>query len=447
MVVTTKNEPVPYIFFSYARADLDAYLERFFDDLSKRSAQVIGVGEAKFAFIDTNSIKTGQDWNTRIAAALQSTKVLVCVYSPNFFSKERTHEYCAKEFDAFLRRNTDLRYDRIVEGGRTIVRIRDARNIVPILWFGELDLTPQGLPPAIVQAITYSLNQIDAQIAGKISDTYQSNGMERFARRRGSTYREIIATLARVIRGYADQPLPPTPDPLDFATLRNAFWDPPPDVEGEAAAPSAALSIEHLATESPGPSRLFSIELRLAAGDDQPWTPFAGASRLSGLVDEVATSRRLTRTSATLDPNDAGFLERARNLLESASAVNTSVILFVHPECLAVAGARHALESLLATGNWRGGVMVPLDAADQPAIDVVMSAQTFFQLSLDQQQRIAMRTVTGSSEDFRAAMASLLDEVLARIVKHGDIRRDSPDNDGPTKRPSITNVGSAATDR
>ena len=85
---------------------------------------MIGVGEAKVAFIDTDSIKTGEDWNSRIAGALQITKVLVCVYSPNFFSKERRHEYCAKEFDAFLRRHTDLRYESIVEGGQTIVRIR-----------------------------------------------------------------------------------------------------------------------------------------------------------------------------------------------------------------------------------------------------------------------------------------------------------------------------------
>ncbi|HVQ12466.1 MAG TPA: hypothetical protein VMS40_02705, partial [Vicinamibacterales bacterium] len=147
------------------------------------------------------------------------------------------------------------------------------------------------------------------------------------------------------------------------------------------------------------------------------------------------TSRRLVRTSATLDPNDAGFLERARHLVEAASAVNTNVILFVYPQCLAVARTRHVLETLFATGNWTGGVMLPADAAES------------FELSLEEQQRIAVRRATGASADLRVAVASLLDEVLARIVKHGNIQRDTPDNDGPTRRPSITNAGSAATDR
>jgi hypothetical protein len=75
------------------------------------------------------------------------SRVLVCIYTPNLFSKEKTHEYCAKEFDAFLKRQRKPRYEEVIHNGTRVFRVRDARNIVPILWVGEADLLPQGLPP------------------------------------------------------------------------------------------------------------------------------------------------------------------------------------------------------------------------------------------------------------------------------------------------------------
>jgi hypothetical protein len=42
----------PRFFLSYARADLDKYLMRFFSDLRERAARLMGIGTDEVAFID-----------------------------------------------------------------------------------------------------------------------------------------------------------------------------------------------------------------------------------------------------------------------------------------------------------------------------------------------------------------------------------------------------------
>jgi hypothetical protein len=140
------NGALPYLFFfSYSRADweyeYDVYLAKFFEDLGKKVAIVAGAGIRKVGFRDEEGVKTGEDWTCKISAAVQTSHVLVCVYTANFFSAERTHEFCAKEFMAFLKRDPQLRYERVVDNvGRERYEVHEARNILPILWLSEREL-------------------------------------------------------------------------------------------------------------------------------------------------------------------------------------------------------------------------------------------------------------------------------------------------------------------
>ena len=127
-------------FFSYSRADWenDLFLERFFKDLASKVAIVTGAGTRKVEFRDEEGVQTGDDWTRKISEAVQNSDVLVCAYTPNFFSAGRTHEFCAKEFMAFLKRDPKHRYERVVDqGGCERYEVREARNILPILWLSE----------------------------------------------------------------------------------------------------------------------------------------------------------------------------------------------------------------------------------------------------------------------------------------------------------------------
>jgi hypothetical protein len=52
-----KSASIPYFFVSYARSDWDGYLERFFFDLNQRICRLLGMGDTKVSFVDTNSVK------------------------------------------------------------------------------------------------------------------------------------------------------------------------------------------------------------------------------------------------------------------------------------------------------------------------------------------------------------------------------------------------------
>ena len=100
-------------FLSYSRRDAlesgkkeNIWFVKFRDDLIRDVAR-----EAKLAtsvppedvgFYDRDAIKTGDHWSETLATALQCSNVMVCLYSPNYF----TSEYCGKEFQVFSERES-----------------------------------------------------------------------------------------------------------------------------------------------------------------------------------------------------------------------------------------------------------------------------------------------------------------------------------------------------
>src|SRR5438874_1656423 len=83
------------VFFSYARENLDPYLEDFFKDLSAAIAPATqwGAEDERISFRDKANLRLGENWKSHIEGALQSSTVLVCVTSVAYFSKE----FCGKE--------------------------------------------------------------------------------------------------------------------------------------------------------------------------------------------------------------------------------------------------------------------------------------------------------------------------------------------------------------
>jgi hypothetical protein len=133
------GDTVPYLFFfSYARSDRDAYLLRFFEDLKQRVALLEGIHDADtVGFRDEEGVITADDWSSKISAVLQISKVLVCIYTPRFFADDT----CAKQFAAFLKRSPHTRYEPTPDpDGNLKYQVKEARNILPVLWLSEQDL-------------------------------------------------------------------------------------------------------------------------------------------------------------------------------------------------------------------------------------------------------------------------------------------------------------------
>jgi hypothetical protein len=440
------NGALPYLFFfSYSHTDweYDVYLSKFFEDLEKTVAVVTGAGTRKVGFRDEEGVKTGDDWTSKISAAVQTSNVLVCVYTPNFFSRERTHEFCAKEFMAFLKRDPQHCYERVVDQeGHERYEVCEARNILPILWLSERVLVELNkLPPYAVHRIQYTLNF--AYVPSALNDRYREKGMSLITTQRKGTYRQILTHLATRIVELAADPLPSIAPPPDLRTLRNAFYDPPEIVASDGAAP--ACSSGHMDTlddsNGPrlGPKQLLAFEVRSPPSDASAWVPYPGKPNLRVLVEEIAQLRRGKSSYRTFDPSAGDFVTALLAVLIDATEERVLPILFVAPTTLARPAWRAAVVSLLHH-PWRGGIVVPLDASDQPSIRLIESIRPEFEMTPNEREWVVVRVAQGGVAEFRTAVISVADEILARIVNHGSVERSAPATVGPSVRPRIANT-------
>ncbi|MBV8856833.1 MAG: toll/interleukin-1 receptor domain-containing protein [Acidobacteria bacterium] len=131
-----------YFFLSYASANTDPHLERFFKDLSH---EVALLEPGVTGFMDKESIPAGKDWRPEVERALSECRVFLSVYSPAYFISE----YCGKEWQAFRGRQ-----DAYVGGLPADAPDDPRRNpglSVPILWTSREAL--QGRVPAVLPDI------------------------------------------------------------------------------------------------------------------------------------------------------------------------------------------------------------------------------------------------------------------------------------------------------
>jgi hypothetical protein len=439
------NGTLSYLFFfSYSRSDYDRYLDKFFADLEEQVASVGGAGTSRLGFRDEDGVKTGDDWTRKISAAVQTSHVLVCIYTPNFFSKVRTHEFCAKEFMAFLERDPRHRYERVVdEGNCERYEVREARNILPILWRSKQVLVDvNNLPPYALRTIQWTLDF--PKVSRKLKDQYKEKGMWLISKTRRGTYWEILNHLAIRIVELGACPLPSKAPPPDIRTLRNAFWDDPPEMSAARGAPVRerdADSLDDAAIPSLSTKQLVAFEVRSALSGASAWAPYPGEPSLRALVEEIAQSRQLTSRYRTFDPSADDFVTALLAALQDATEKRVLPILFIDPKALARPEWRKAVASLLRE-PWRGGIVFPVDATDQPSIHFMESVKSEFKMTPDEREWIVFMTApAGSVAELRMAVISVATGILARIVTHGSVERNSPATGGPSvPLPRIANT-------
>jgi hypothetical protein len=125
-----------WFFLSYARRndmsqgrpedDKDRQLiKRFYRDLAN---DVISRGPAdipravpEVGFFDQVGIEAGDKWDDALASALQTSRLLVCLYSRAYFESE----YCGKEFQVFQSRVRDF---------SMAAKVPRPPLIIPVLW-------------------------------------------------------------------------------------------------------------------------------------------------------------------------------------------------------------------------------------------------------------------------------------------------------------------------
>jgi FxsC-like protein len=115
------NMPNCKVFFSYARKDKSVYLDDFFEKLRDEVMQKIPIELPHDAcFRDSDNVEIGDRWTPEMVNALNTTSVLVCIYSPSYFLSE----YCGKEVRVFQSRIDEYKKTK-----------HDIPNVIlPVLW-------------------------------------------------------------------------------------------------------------------------------------------------------------------------------------------------------------------------------------------------------------------------------------------------------------------------
>lgn len=117
------------VFLSYRRA---GYWPKFVDDHFFPKFEhwlYTTLGRAPSIFFDTRDIETGQSWPYRLAEGLARSKVMVCLWSKQYFSSQ----WCAAELSHMLARKQSLANDFGPLPLVLAVVIHDGQNIDPRL--------------------------------------------------------------------------------------------------------------------------------------------------------------------------------------------------------------------------------------------------------------------------------------------------------------------------
>ncbi|HSU84336.1 MAG TPA: TIR-like protein FxsC [Thermoanaerobaculia bacterium] len=286
----------PYwFFFSYARLDRDPYLKKFYNELVDSVRVNAGGNRGEIGFFDTEDIEPGQEWPAALAAALQTARVFVPVYTPSYFISE----FCGREW-------------RVIEERRRAAGERPP-VILPVLWVPQ-DKLPSNLPEAVLD-LQYSHEQF--------GEVYVKEGLRQLMRQ--SRYldarRQIIDGLAeRIIEIAREHPLPPLPAPPSIKQVPSAF-QPPPGAPAPPA-PSGPGNVGPRYVQFifvAGRRNEFELQklrkkLEYYGGEGGPdWQPYLPdlAEEIAILAMGVATSEKLRYEAVPLDESLIRRLDEA----------------------------------------------------------------------------------------------------------------------------------------
>jgi hypothetical protein len=425
----------PVFFFSYGRqTSNDEHLNRFYKDLKAELAKLLPAGEETNGFRDDFSIASGDDWNTKIADALQKSQVLVCIYTAKLFDSQ----YCGREFAAFIKRNKDVWYEQVQEkDGRIQYRIRDSRNIIPILWTSQSDLNrhPHNLPPYLVSSIQYTTPQASL-FNKKWLEVYREYGLEKAYRKASQETRRLVAYhFATEIRD-ACNAVPLQTLPLTFDGLWHAFKDVPKEYRQEDVAIEDRAAVDD--REPPEPSRrdLVAIEIASASGESTRWTP--RSAEFGAMIDDIAYDLNLRLRRSPIDPGSDDFETKVATIVEQATEKFAIPILFVDPKCFRTAEQRSALERIRQK-EWYGGIIIPADDEDKDAIRLVNAHLPSLKETKGEGAGIAVRDGFGVKE-LRTSIDSVRIYIEGRILDTGSVER-KPEQKGRESRPRLSNTG------
>ena len=400
-------------FLSYARNDAQGnlWLNKFYKDLVRdvRSYAALPstLAEKDIGFVDDTGLENGTQWPIELAEALQSSKVLVCLYSRSYFNSQ----WCGKEFQVFL----DRVKASVGRGGAKLPPL-----IQPVLWDAPVDL-PR------FQKIVGDLSLQHGNAA--LGAAYARDGLAQLIRLgQAEEYERFLIGFRRVVVDVANaHPLPPLGGLKPWSEVKSAF-----DPEATpATTPTGGLPDAVPLPTYFGPRVAWfvyvagrdqsyaGIRTRVDCYGDQggalwkPYLPPDTGSEVGIIAQKIVASRNMLRETLPVS-------KRLVEHLRQAEKTNTIVLLIVDPWSLKLGDFQMPLNALDEQLLFNCGVVIIWNEQDaetaQEQVDLRQRIEdTFARYSVSQD--IFFRPSVKSEAELEAELAAAIESVSKKIMK------------------------------
>jgi len=411
------TSPQFLFYLSYARANLDPLLARFYGDLSNELRRRLGYGSETVGFFDDANMARGDSWPERIGEALQESQVMVSLYSPAYFKSEQ----CGKEFQIFLERQRTAASVQASGGSRPA--------ILPLLWIPTRESIPAAA--ADVQYLT-----------GAPTSEYFRKGLRQMVKQYGSfqyEYEMILSEFAEtLIKTTEAQVLPPLLELPSLANVNSAFRE----TDSPISAPSRPLGPRLVSLVYVVPTAVEMQELGTSAEnysdeDAWDWQPFFPdiAERAGVMAQRVAAEEGLFSEIIVCDDV---LVSRLREI----ESRNNLAVLIVDVWAMLIPRYQELLVQLDQQNFLNLAVLVLCNDRDSnlqsawPTLDQALKLT--FRYHMISQSNQLWRLVK-SAEEFRQSLHDVLTLTRMRMLELGAIAKpleaglaiDKPKLSGP----------------
>ncbi len=425
--------PKDYQFFlSYSRRDArgedkteNTWFARFRKnlalDVAREAKLPSAVTDDEVGFYDRVGIELGDRWTDTLAEALQTCRVLVAMYSANYFNSPN----CGKEFQVVSER---VAAHEAAEGAAR------PGYIIPVLWDapGKLPVTL----PESVSKLQFSHSSL--------GETYAGMGLMSLLRLgKEDAYQEFLMAIAQRIAKAATamKRLPRTPTrPLE--RIDSAFHASATQVAALGAAPLKGVKVAWLVYVAGAEAEYASVRQQVkcygsTGGEWQPYFP--GESLIGAVASHVASGKNLS-------PQPVAVTNKLVADLQDAEDTNTMAVIIVDPWSIYIKSFEAAMKELDRARLTNCGVIILWNGEDPETQQKATSLNALLKKTFSRiwtSKDVYFQHSVPNEDELRKALGLAIDEVRRRISDRGRLLRGEAAEEAFPKLP--TGNGSAAT--
>jgi FxsC-like protein len=417
-----------WFFLSYAKLDANNtrkddgqdLVARFFNDLGKRlNALTAGATEARpqdVGFFDERGIQAGSTSMTSLTAALNSSRVLVCLYSPAYFSRE----YCSKEIEFF-------RF-RLAEWRKQYEQSPEPSVIIPVYW-GNPRFVRQQLPEA-VKGIEIADREFNQAYAERGLNTIMS-----LERKHGDDYQDFLINFSEYIyeQGLyaAGEPLPPPTGLPSVETIPSCF----PAKKTSPAPAGGGGQPEDSSLKGPNVAKFFYVAARRDEFDAQDkrrhfysdkggldWSPFNPPlpRNIAYIATEITGKHDFHYVVENLDGDIKADLEKANQ-------DNVVAVVVVDAWSLRVPRYREMMLRCDSISYDNIIFLILRNSGDEAIVSNIDDLETRLRFAFPTKAASRNRTYfinpVESARHFQRSLADAITKARKRIMDYGELKK------------------------